>query len=156
MWSTLTLSNPISEANTAYRVSHDSETFQARDRRDGDRRDGGGHMGAEISNAVVSLFSEYLGRGPTRARTVFGRDMVAVVLEETFTKSERRLVEEGEEQTVVHTRRVFQQTMRTDLTEAIERITGRRVTAFLSDQSATPDAAVEVFLLEPEPHDGRD
>jgi uncharacterized protein YbcI len=108
-------------------------------------------MAAAISNAVVSLFSDYLGRGPTRARTAFGRDLVAVVLEETFTKAERRLVEEGEQQSVVTTRRIFQSTMREDLTAAIERITGRRVTAFLSDQSAEPDVAVEVFLLEPEP-----
>jgi uncharacterized protein YbcI len=108
-----------------------------------------GPTAAAVSNAVVSLYAEYLGRGPTRAKTAFGRDVVTVVLEETLTKAERRLVQEGQEEPVLTTRRVFQQTMRKDLVAAVERITGRRVVAFLSDQATTPDVAVEVFVLEP-------
>jgi uncharacterized protein YbcI len=104
-----------------------------------------------ISNAVVSLFAEYLGRGPTRARTVIGPNLVTVILEDTFTKAERRLIEAGEELAVVSTRRTFQRTMADDLVAAVERIVGRKVYAFLSDQSAEPDVAVEVFVLEPEP-----
>jgi len=100
---------------------------------------------------VVSLFADYLGRGPTRARTAFGRDLVTVVLEETLTKAERRLVAEGEVETVLDTRRTFQRTMRDDLVAAVERLTGRTVTAFMSDQHANPDLSVEVFVLEPEP-----
>ena len=114
----------------------------------GERRDDG-HTASEISNAVVSLFAEYLGRGPTRARTVLGRDLVAVVLEETMTKAERRLVLEGQDETVVETRRVFQRTMREDLVAAVERITGRSVVAFLSDHTTAPDVSVEVFVLAP-------
>ena len=114
----------------------------------GERRDDG-HAASEISNAVVSLFADYLGRGPTRARTVLGRDLVAVVLEETMTKAERRLVLEGQDETVVETRRVFQRTMREDLVAAVERITGRSVVAFLSDHTTAPDVSVEVFVLAP-------
>src|SRR4051794_28949223 len=116
---------------------------------DGGDRAADGRMASAISNAVVSLFAEYLGRGPTRARTAFGRDVVTVILEETLTKAERRLVEEGEADNVIHTRRVFQRTMREDLTTAVERIVGRRVIAFLSDQTATPDVSAEIFVLEP-------
>jgi len=110
-----------------------------------------GQLASAISNAVVSLFADYLGRGPTRARTAFGRDLVTVVLEETLTKAERRLVAEGEVETVLDTRRTFQRTMRDDLVAAVERLTGRTVTAFMSDQHANPDLSVEVFVLEPEP-----
>ena len=109
-----------------------------------------GQIASAISNAVVSLFAEYLGRGPTRARTSFGRDLVTVVLEETLTKAERRLVAEGEVEAVLATRRTFQRTMRDDLVAAVERLTGRSVTAFLSDQHANPDVSVEIFVLEPE------
>jgi uncharacterized protein YbcI len=116
---------------------------------DSDDRATEGRRASAISNAVVSLFAEYLGRGPTRARTAFGRDVVTVVLEETFTKAERRLVAEGEAEHVVTTRRIFQNTMRADLTAAVERIVGRQVIAFLSDQTAEPDVAVEIFVLEP-------
>ena len=81
-----------------------------------------GNAASAISNAVVSLFVEYLGRGPTRARTAFGRDVVTVVLEETLTKAERRLVAEGESESVIGTRRIFQRTMREDMIEAVERL----------------------------------
>jgi uncharacterized protein YbcI len=111
-----------------------------------------GRVGSAISNSVVSIFADYLGRGPTRARTSFGRDVVTVVLEETLTKAERRLVAEGEGDAVVSTRRTFQRTMRTDLVEAVERHTGRRVIAFLSDQSADPDISVETFILKAAEH----
>lgn len=98
----------------------------------------------------MSLFAEYLGRGPTRARTSFGRDLVTVVLEETLTKAERRLVAEGETEAVLATRRTFQRTMRDDLVSAVEALTGRSVSAFLSDQHANPDVSVEVFILKPD------
>ena len=72
-----------------------------------------------------SLFADYLGRGPTRARTTLGRDVVTVVLEETLTKAERRLAAEGEQESVITTRRVFQRTMREDLIAAVERVEPR-------------------------------
>jgi uncharacterized protein YbcI len=113
-------------------------------------RPSGGQLGSAISNAVVSIFAEYLGRGPTRARTSFGRDLVTVVLEETLTKAERRLAAEGEVESVIATRHTFQRTMRRDLVAAVERLTGRTVSAFLSDQTVDPDVSVEVFVLEAE------
>src|SRR3712207_6536451 len=90
-----------------------------------EERPSSGRTGSAISNALVSLFADYLGRGPTRARTSIGRDVVTVVLEETLTKAERRLAAEGEAQSVIETRRVFQRTMRDDLVSAVERLTGR-------------------------------
>jgi uncharacterized protein YbcI len=114
-----------------------------------------GPLGTAISNAVVALFADYLGRGPTRARTVFGTDIVTVVLQETLTKAERRLVTEGEAASVIATRRTFQRTMRDDLVAAIESLTGRKVIAFLSDQQVEPDYAIENFVLAPQPADGR-
>jgi uncharacterized protein YbcI len=109
-----------------------------------------GHLGTAISNAVVSIYAEFLGRGPTRARTVIGPNLVTVVLQDTLTKGEQRLVAAGAGDSVTDVRRVFQQTMKDDLVDAVERITGRVVAAFLSDQSVGPDVAVEVFVLDPE------
>ena len=106
-------------------------------------------MASAVSNAVVGVYAEYIGRGPTRARTTFGRDVVTVVLEETLTKAERNLAEDGRDDVVIHTRRTLQSTMREALVAAVEGPTGRQVTAFLSDQSVHPDVAVEVFVLAP-------
>lgn len=108
-------------------------------------------MASAISNAVVRLFAEYLGRGPTRARTTFGRDLVTVILEETLTKGERVLVRNGDVQTVLDTRRTYQRAMREELVAAVEAHTNRRVNAFMSDHHVDPDIAAEIFVLEPLP-----
>lgn len=108
-----------------------------------------GSMSAEISNAIVRLLSEYTGRGPTRARTFIHEELVTVLLRDTLTKGERSLVADGRDELVRATRKAFQETMRIDMTAAIERYTGRKVEAFLSDNHIDPDIAVESFVLEP-------
>ena len=55
---------------------------------------------------------------------------------------------EGELEAVLHMRRIVQQTMRESLTEVVQDITKCQVVAFMSDNHAEPDCAVEVFLLE--------
>jgi uncharacterized protein YbcI len=47
-------------------------------------------------------------------------------------------------------RRSFQQTMRKDMSEAVTRLTGREVIAFMSDSHLEPDYSAEVFVLAPE------
>src|SRR6185503_14609514 len=63
----------------------------------GDVRPAQGLLANSVSNAVVRLFAEYLGRGPTKARTVVSRDLISVVLEDTLTKAERSLIERGQQ-----------------------------------------------------------
>jgi len=106
-----------------------------------------------ISNAVVRLYAEHIGRGPTKARTIMSRNLVTVVLEDTFTKGERALLQAGERDAVLITRSAYQHALRKHLTEAIEELTGRTVIAVLSDHNDDPDIAVENFVLEPEPYD---
>jgi uncharacterized protein YbcI len=110
-----------------------------------------GSAAAEISRGAVQLLREYTGRGPTKARTVIGKDTVAIVLGDTLTRGERSLVLMGEEEHVLRTRRNFQQLMRDDLIGLVERLCGRTVEAFFSDNHIEPDYAVEFFLLEPLP-----
>jgi uncharacterized protein YbcI len=117
----------------------------------GDVRPAQGLLANSVSNAVVRLFAEYLGRGPTKARTVVSRDLISVVLEDTLTKAERSLIERGQQDIVIQMRRALQVAMRGALVEAVESLSNRRVIAFLSDQQAEPDFAVESFVLEPLP-----
>ncbi len=102
----------------------------------------------EISNAVVQVFRDYLGRGLTRARTLISDDMIAVVCRDTLTKAEQRLHERGEIDTVRGIRRKFQDAMREDLVAVIEDLSGRKVVAFLSDNHIDPDIAVELFITD--------
>lgn len=115
-----------------------------------------GLLANSISNAVVKLFAEYLGRGPTKARTVVSRDLISVVLEDTVTKAEHSLIERGRKEIVLEMRRALQVTMREPLVEAVESLSGRRVIAFLSDHQTEPDFAIANFVLEPLVHDPRD
>lgn len=114
-----------------------------------------GSVAAAISNAVVGLLHEYTGRGPTRARTTIGGgDTIVVTLRDSLTKAEKTLAGRGQALEVLAMRRAFQGTMREDLIAAVERLTGRRVEAFLSDNLHDPDVAVEIFLMAPADGDG--
>ena len=50
-------------------------------------------------------------------------------------------------------RRAYQDAMRTDCIAAIEQLTDRTVTAFMSANHIDPDIAVETFILDPQPDD---
>lgn len=104
---------------------------------------------AEISREMVRLYKELFGRGPTKARTEFaGPDIVICSLENTFTPAERSLAEMGEHQRLRDTRMYFQSATHDKFTEIIERLTGRRVRAFISGLDAEQDVCAEVFYLE--------
>jgi uncharacterized protein YbcI len=98
-----------------------------------------------VSDLVGSLVGEYIGHGP-KARTYLNGDVITVVLEDTLTKGEERLVRDGMSELVLSTRRAFQQTMRADLVAGVERITGRRVRVSASEM--LPDITVEVLVLD--------
>jgi uncharacterized protein YbcI len=106
--------------------------------------------GAQISNGAVQLVREYTGRGPTKARTTISTDLVTIILGDSLTKAEHRLVAEGDGDLVLNIRRRFQQAMREDFTALVEETTGRKVIAFMSDQHLDPDLAAETFVLQPE------
>ena len=106
---------------------------------------------AAISRHVVRLFSEYTGRGPTKARTLISDNVIVCVTHDTLTKGERRLVADGEAEVVVTIRRKFQSTMRDDLVSGIELLTGSKVVSFMSDHDADHDYAAEVFVLDTAP-----
>jgi uncharacterized protein YbcI len=113
-----------------------------------------GQVSAAISNAVVQCIREYTGRGPTKARTIIGKDMVVTRLEDTLTKGERSLADSGKGDMVIDIRRCFQTTMRETLVGRVEELTGRKVIAFMSDNHIEPDMGAEIFILEPSNDNG--
>ena len=108
----------------------------------------GGELNAAITRAVVRIHSQYVGRGPTKAQTFYRGPVVVTVMENAMTKAEQSLVADGELDVVLGMRQKFQRTMREDLVGEIERITGRRVVAFMSDNHVEPDLAAELFFLD--------
>jgi uncharacterized protein YbcI len=106
---------------------------------------------AEISNAMVQIYKDQFGRGPTKVRTHYaGADTLGCLLEHTFTPAERNLQAMGEHQRLRDIRLFFQYAEKTKFTEPIERITGRQVKGFISGIDTNADIACELFVLEPE------
>jgi uncharacterized protein YbcI len=104
---------------------------------------------AEISREMVRLYQELFGRGPPDARTEFaGPDIIICTRENTFTPAERSVVEMGEQQRLRDTRLYFQVATADKFREIIERLTGRKVRAFISGLDADVDVCTEVFYLE--------
>lgn len=123
-------------------------TTESKSENDG-RSNGHDSVHAEISREMVRLYKELFGRGPTKARTEFaGPDIVICSLEETFTPAERSLAEMGEHQRLRDTRMYFQAATHEKFTEIVERVTGRKVRAFISGLDADVDVCAEVFYLE--------
>jgi uncharacterized protein YbcI len=119
-----------------------------------ERRDG--NVLTAVANEVVRLFKEQFGRGPTAARASWaGPDVLTVVLEETLTPAERNLVKMGEHERLRETRSFFQYASVREFCEPIERLTGRRVRAFISGTDTEVDGlSVETFVLYPKGAEG--
>jgi uncharacterized protein YbcI len=107
-----------------------------------------GELSQQLSNAIVALMAEYTGRGATQSRTYVHENLIVCVMHDSLTKGERSLVSNGEKQFVLEMRRKFQHTMRPELIAIVERLTGRKVAAFMSDNHVDPDIAAETFVLE--------
>ena len=108
----------------------------------------------EISNAMVRLYKELFGRGPTRAKTHYaGPDTIITTLQDSLTPAERRLAELDEHQRLRDVRMFFQHASEPEFTESIERITGRKVVAFVSGIDTHTDVSAEVFYLASDGHE---
>jgi uncharacterized protein YbcI len=109
-----------------------------------------GALRATIAAEVVRLYAAYSGRGPTRARTHLGPDHALTLLEDFLTPAERTLTAAGHGAEVQRMRLKLQDALRLELMPMVERVTGRRVTAVLSQTQVEPELASELFLLAPE------
>jgi uncharacterized protein YbcI len=102
---------------------------------------------AAISNAIVTIFAECYGRGPTKAKTYAFDDYVVTVLEDVLTTVERTLVERGEEDLVRSVRLTFQEATADRFTSAVSEIAGREVVGYHSQLTFNPSIGFEVFVL---------
>jgi uncharacterized protein YbcI len=107
-----------------------------------------GEQLAEISNMVVAVYADYLGRGPTKARTYASDGVVTCLLEDTLTRAEQSLIASGRESAVLDVRNSLQETMRDELVKAMERLTEQRVKAMISGTQLEPDVTTQVFVLD--------
>ena len=108
-----------------------------------------GELRTKISTGLVQLMREHSGRGPTKARTYVEDDVITVVLHDTLSPPEHKLMANGESDFVLELRHRIQMAMKAKAVEMVEELTGRTVSAFMSANSLEPDVAAEFFMLEP-------
>ena len=105
----------------------------------------------EVSNAMVRLYKELFGRGPTRARTNFaGPNLLVCTFEDSLTPAERNMRDMGEHQRLRDVRMFFQYASEARFRETVEQITGRKVIGFISGMDTEQDIAAELFYLAPD------
>ena len=83
-----------------------------------------------------------------------GPDAIVCFLSNTVTPVERTLGTLDEHQRLRDIRMLFQYAAEPEFRSAIEQITGRNVTAFVSGIDTHADVASELFTLEPRGLDG--
>jgi uncharacterized protein YbcI len=112
--------------------------------------DGGNPEIAQLSNAMVRLYKDLFGRGPTKARTSYaGPDLIVTTLRDSLTRAERHMAAAGDHERLRDLRVYLQHQHQDEFVGAVEEITGRRVEAFVSGIDTGQDVSAELFYLEP-------
>jgi len=108
----------------------------------------GGELNAAITSALVGVHNQYLGRGPRSASTFHYGHVLVTLMHDVLTPAEKSLTQTRQANAVANIRHLFQETMEADFREAVERLTGRKVLAFISGNRIDPDIAAELFILD--------
>ncbi len=102
-----------------------------------------------VTDAMVALHERYYHRAPASAKTLMlGADLLACVLGGIYTDVEKTMIELQRTTIVQETRSAFQTAMQHKFIDAIERLSGRSVLAFISNHHVGPDVEIELFMLK--------
>ena len=103
-----------------------------------------------VTDAMLALHQRYHHRVPVTAKTLMlGDDLLACVMGGIYTDVEKTMIEVQRGTTVQETRSAFQNAMQHKFIEAVERLSGRGVLAFISNHHIGPDIEIELFVLKP-------
>jgi len=101
-----------------------------------------------LANAIVSLFKQYYGKGPTGAKAWVLDEYVFVALEGGLTRNEETLLADGKEDIVRSYRLAFEESMSQVMMNTVTEIMGREVLTYHSQIVFHPTRAFEIFVLE--------
>ena len=114
----------------------------------GDRAPGNG-LPAELTGALVSLWTQYAGKPPSRARTEIRGNVVSCVLVDAVGDYNRSMVAREAGDTVAGVANLTPAAYKREAVAVVVRLTRQRVTSFVSSHDRDTDVATEVFTLEP-------
>jgi uncharacterized protein YbcI len=105
-----------------------------------------------VTDAMVALHERYHHRTPATAKAqLMGDELLAVVMGGVYTDVEKTMIEIQRHTVVQETRSAFQEAMQDRFIREVERLSGRRVTVFISNSHVGPDLEIELFVLAPAP-----
>ena len=105
---------------------------------------------AAVTETMVALHKRYHHREPVTAKSMLMSDeLLACVMGGVYTEVEKTLIELQHQTIVQDTRSAFQTAMQDRFIAEVERLSGRRVLAFISNCHVGPDLEIELFVLEP-------
>jgi uncharacterized protein YbcI len=108
----------------------------------------GDELLSAVTSSMVALHKRYYHRKPVTAKTrMLGEDLLACVLGGVYTDVEQTMIELERAPSVRDTRNAFQNAMQHKFIDEVERLSGRGVTAFISDSHVGPDIEIELFML---------
>lgn len=103
---------------------------------------------AAVTDAMIGLHTRYHHRAPLTAKTLMLDDeLLACVLGGVYTDVEKTMIELQHAPTVRATRTTFQIAMQHKFIDHVERLSGRRVLAFIPNNHVGPDLEIGLFLL---------
>lgn len=101
-----------------------------------------------VTAAMIALHERYHHRAPVSAKSqMLGDDLLACVLGGVYTEVEKTMIELQRGPVVQETRSAFQAAMQQRFIDEVERLSGREILAFISNQHVGPDVEVELFMF---------
>jgi uncharacterized protein YbcI len=110
-----------------------------------------GTLLAQITEGITQIKAEYYGRGAPEGKSYVNDNMLFTVLSGGLTDLEQTLLDRGRGDEVRRLRMVFQEEMREEYVQTVERVTGRRVRDYFSQFLIETRLTVEVFVLDTAP-----
>jgi hypothetical protein len=104
---------------------------------------------AEITRSLVSLWTQYAGKAPTRAQTEIRGNVVTCVLVDAVGDFNQSMIAPQAGDTVRGVGKLTPAAYKRDAIAAVVSVTRQRVESFLSSHDQNTDVATEVFTLEP-------
>ncbi len=103
-----------------------------------------------VSDSMAALHERYHHRAPATVKTqLMGGDLLACVMGGVYTDVEKTMIELQRHTVVQETRSAFQDAMQDKFIAEVQRLSGRHVTAFISNSHVGPDLEIEIFVLAP-------
>jgi hypothetical protein len=104
---------------------------------------------AELTESIVSVWTQYAGNPPTSARTEIDGNVVTCVLADAVGDYNRSMMAPQTRDTIRGTGELTTAAYKRDAIAAVVRLTRQSVAAFVSSHDRDTDVATETFTLEP-------